>query len=235
MASGEWPVDADRAHLIASGKDADVFLRADGLLVKRSRAGAPAEPEAELLRYLGRFDVPVPRVVRAEGSELVMDYVAGPTMAAELSAHPWRAAGLGRALARLHRQLDRVPAPPWLRRLGEGRRGGDRLLHLDLHPGNVLLGPAGPVVVDWANAARGERGVDVALSWLVLAAARLRPRHRPARWTLLHTFLARFDRAAVRAALPAAAEVRLSSPDRDPAERASVARLLERMGERVAG
>jgi aminoglycoside phosphotransferase (APT) family kinase protein len=236
MVSGERPVNADRAHCIASGKDADVFLRSDGLLVKRSRTGAPAAPEAELLRYLSRYDVPVPHVVSAEGSELVMDYVAGPTMAAELSARPWRAVGLGRALAGLHRHLDRVPAPPWLRRLGHGRGGaGERLLHLDLHPGNVVLGPDGPVVVDWANAARGDRGVDVALSWLVLAAARLRARHRPARWTLLQTFLAGFDQSALRAALPAAAAVRLSCPDRDPAERASVTRLLERMGERAAG
>jgi aminoglycoside phosphotransferase (APT) family kinase protein len=233
MASGAWPVDADRAHLIASGRDADVFVRPDGLLVKRSRTGAPAEPEAELLRYLSRYDVPVPSVVSARGNELVMDYVAGPTMAAELGAHPWRAASLGRALARLHHQLDRVPAPSWL---GHGPGGpGERLLHLDLHPGNVVLGPGGPVVVDWANAARGDRGVDVALSWLVLAAARLRARHRPARWTLLHSFLAGFDRSALRSALPAAAAIRLSCPDRDPDERASVTRLLERMGERTAG
>jgi aminoglycoside phosphotransferase (APT) family kinase protein len=231
MASGERPVDADRTQLIASGKDADVFVRSDGLLVKRSRTGTALEPEAELLRYLSRWHVPVPRVVAATGSELVMDYVTGPTMAAELSARPWRAAGLGRCLARLHRRLDGVPAPPWLRRAGHG----DRLVHLDLHPGNVLLGPDGPVVVDWVSAARGDRGVDVALSWLVLAAARLRPVHRAVRWTLLRAFLAGFDRAAVRAALPEAAAHRLACRERDPAERASVQRLVERMGQRRVG
>jgi aminoglycoside phosphotransferase (APT) family kinase protein len=43
-----------------------------------------------------------------------------------------------------------------------------RLCHGDLHPSNVLMGRAGPVIVDWFDAARGERVVDVARSLLTL-------------------------------------------------------------------
>ena len=48
-----------------------------------------------------------------------------------------------------------------------GRAG--RLLHGDLHPGNVLLGPSGPVLIDWTDAGSGPPAHDTATSWLVLA------------------------------------------------------------------
>ena len=39
--------------------------------------------------------------------------------------------------------------------------GGDRFLHLDLHPLNVIMSARGPIVIDWANASRGEALTDV--------------------------------------------------------------------------
>lgn len=44
----------------------------------------------------------------------------------------------------------------------------DALCHGDLHPGQLILTPAGAVVIDWANAARGCPAADVARSWLLL-------------------------------------------------------------------
>ena len=43
------------------------------------------------------------------------------------------------------------------------------LCHGDLHPGNVILGADGPVVVDWFDAARGDPVADVARSVVLLA------------------------------------------------------------------
>jgi aminoglycoside phosphotransferase (APT) family kinase protein len=43
-----------------------------------------------------------------------------------------------------------------------------RLCHGDLHPSNVLLGPDGPMIVDWFDASRGDPLVDVARSSLTL-------------------------------------------------------------------
>ncbi|WP_433265251.1 phosphotransferase [Actinosynnema sp. CS-041913] len=210
----------DEAHrLLASGREADVYLRPDGLLIKRSRTGRDLEPEARLMRYLSARGIPVPRVHDVGATDLVMEYVPGPRMSQELDAKPWRAGALGRELADLHRRLDEVQAPDFLP--GEGR-----LLHLDLHPGNVVLGPEGPVVVDWASARKGDRKVDVALSWLVIAVAPLRPFMRLARSRLVRGFLAGVDRE-VRGAMPAAAEIRLARHTRDPIEVSAVRRLVE--------
>ncbi|QFZ23188.1 phosphotransferase [Saccharothrix syringae] len=209
----------DEAHrLLAAGREADVYLRPDGLLVKRNRAGRAAGPEAELMRYLRRQGVPVPRVADVSETDLVMEYVPGPRMSQEVDARPWRAGALGRELAELHRRLDAVPAPGFL----DGEGG---LLHLDLHPGNVVLGPEGPVVVDWAGARRGDRRVDVAMSWLAMAVAPLRPFKRLARSRLLRGFLSGVD-GDVRQAMPAAAAIRLARHQRDEAEVSAVRRLV---------
>lgn len=211
----------DEAHrLLASGREADVYLRPDGLLLKRSRTGRDLRQEARLMRHLSAHGIPVPRVAEADGPDLVMEYVPGPRMSQELDAKPWRAGALGRELAELHRCLDDVPAPDFL-------PGDGRLLHLDLHPGNVVLGPAGPVVVDWASAARGDRKVDVALSWLAIAVAPLRPVKRLARNLLMKSFLAGVD-VEVRQAMPAAAAIRLARHARDAAEVDAVNRLVAR-------
>ncbi|NUT94352.1 MAG: phosphotransferase [Saccharothrix sp.] len=213
----------DEAHrLLARGQEADVYLRPDGLLLKRSRTGRDLRQEAKLMRHLSAHGIPVPRVEHAEGTDLVMEYVPGPRMSQELDAKPWRAGALGRELADLHRRLDDVPAPEFLDGDGDGC-----LLHLDLHPGNVVLGPAGPVVVDWANATRGDRKVDVALSWLAIAVAPLRPFKRLARTRLMRAFLSNVD-VEVRKAMPAAAAIRLARHARDAAEVDAVQRLVAR-------
>jgi Phosphotransferase enzyme family len=50
-------------------------------------------------------------------------------------------------------------------------RGGG-LVHLDLHPGNVVLTASGPMVIDWPNAARGDGLADVAYTWVILTTSR---------------------------------------------------------------
>jgi aminoglycoside phosphotransferase (APT) family kinase protein len=72
---------------------------------------------------------------------------------------PVAAAGL---LADLHTRLHAVPPR-------RARHGADRILHLDLHPGNVILSPDGPVLIDWCNTAEGSPDLDIALTALILA------------------------------------------------------------------
>lgn len=210
---------AQRQHL-ASGQDSDVFIRSDGLLVKRTRTGRDLRREAEMMLYLSGFGIPVPRVHDATAEELVMQYVPGPRMSEEIGRKPWLAGGLGEELADLHRRLDLIPAPDFLS--GEGN-----LLHLDLHPGNVVLGPEGPVVLDWASAGKGDRRLDVALSWVSLAVAHLAPVMKLTRWRFLRSFMANVDPEA-RNAIPEAARIRLERHDRDPRERAALQRLMDR-------
>jgi Phosphotransferase enzyme family len=45
-----------------------------------------------------------------------------------------------------------------------------RLCHGDLHPGNVIISRAGPVLIDWFDAARGDRLADIARTSLLMSA-----------------------------------------------------------------
>jgi aminoglycoside phosphotransferase (APT) family kinase protein len=172
--------------------------------------------EAAVMAHAHRHGVPTPRVLEASGPDLVMERVTGPTMLSALSSQPERAAECGRLLAELHHLLDTVPA------LQRGP-AHHRLLHLDLHPGNVLLSGSGPALVDWTNAASGPRPLDVATTWVILrwmgttdpAASAL----DDVRAELLAAFLAEVDRPAAEAALPAAAAARLADPATSAAER----------------
>jgi tRNA A-37 threonylcarbamoyl transferase component Bud32 len=47
---------------------------------------------------------------------------------------------------------------------------GDRLIHGDFHPGNVIWSPAGPVIIDWVDACRGDPVSDVARSLVLFGA-----------------------------------------------------------------
>ncbi|GGL92713.1 hypothetical protein GCM10010129_40570 [Streptomyces fumigatiscleroticus] len=58
-------------------------------------------------------------------------------------------ATLADLLRRPHRIPARVSAEP-----------ADRVLHLDLHPDNVMLTPGGAVVIDWGNTQEGPPGLD---------------------------------------------------------------------------
>ena len=76
----------------------------------------------------------------------------------------------GRVLRRYRR-----PGPTdreWLV-MAYARAHGDRLVHLDLHPANVLLTASGPAVIDWPNAGRGDGLADVATTWVVLRTSRV--------------------------------------------------------------
>src|SRR4051794_10258399 len=44
----------------------------------------------------------------------------------------------------------------------------DVLLHLDLHPDNVILSPTGPILINWQAAVAGPAAADVAHTWLLI-------------------------------------------------------------------
>jgi aminoglycoside phosphotransferase (APT) family kinase protein len=163
---------------------------------------------------------PVPEVYEWTDTDMVMDRLDGPSMLADLARHPWRLRRHARTLADLHRRLHDLPAPPGLPSAGVP---GDRLLHRDLHPLNVLMPEGGPVVIDWANCAAGDPAYDVADTWVLFATAEVpgsrwdRALAAVGRRFFLRGFLKASDREAARAAIPAAVENRLT--DRNMSER----------------
>ena len=141
--------------LLASGRDAEIFEYGPGLVLRRSRDGWSMALEARTMDYLRGQGYPVPAVeeVSDDGCDLVMERVNGPSMLESLAHAPWNVRRQADVLADLHRRLHEVAPPGFLPPAPVGQ--GDQVVHLDLHPLNVLIGPKGPVVIDWPNAAPG--------------------------------------------------------------------------------
>ncbi|MFF7215425.1 phosphotransferase [Streptomyces sp. NPDC008238] len=215
-------------ELIGAGRDADVFALDAARVLRRNRHGGSAQEEARVMAHLAGVGFAVPRVHDADGTDLVMDRLTGPTMAQDLARRPWRARAHGRLLAGLQASLHDVPAPGWLRRrFATGEPAADRVLHLDLHPENVILTADGPVLIDWSNAAGGDPAADTALTLAILRGVSL----GPARDAGLRLFVAGFLRAAVTDPAPRMAEAiaaRLGDPNLLPAEAHRLRRLARR-------
>ncbi|MET8042914.1 phosphotransferase [Micromonospora sp. NPDC005215] len=179
---------------LASGRDADVFAIDDRRVLRRYRKGGDVAAEAAVMAYVGSLGFPVPAVYEARGTDLVMERLDGRTMLSALIAGELDALAAADCLADLHRRLHALPP-----RLGErdgdgdGDGDGDRILHLDLHPDNVMLTSRGPVLIDWRNATEGPADLDVALSAVILAQVAVDREHplAPPAATLLDAFLDR--------------------------------------------
>jgi aminoglycoside phosphotransferase (APT) family kinase protein len=191
------------------------------------------EKEARIMAYVAQHGFPAPRVeaISADGSELIMGRIDGPTMLEVLSRRPWLLRRHAVVLATLHERLHAIPGPEWLAAFVGG---GDRVIHLDLHPLNVILSAKGPVLIDWANAARGAGPADVALTWLLIAAAEIPGGGVPAaigrmvRGMFVRSFLGHFDLALIRTALPAVGAWKCKDRNMRPAEVAAMQRLIAR-------
>ena len=172
---------------------------------------------------------PVPRARAVSETDIVMDRVEGPTMLDDLTRHPWLTSRHAATLAALHTRLHAITAPPQLDSpVGEG----ESLLHLDLHPDNVILSPRGPVVIDWPNAARGPGLADVAHTWIVMACST--PTTGLARQLVsaagrrvfVTLFLRTFDRRQVAVHLAAAGAYRLAHRTLPASELEAIRRMI---------
>lgn len=155
-----------------------------------------AENEAMTMRLVRAAGLPVPAVhgiTNVEGRQgIVMERIPGPTMLEAMMKQPWMLRRHARTLAELHVRLhcSSVPSLPLLRlevwygiahasgipmpvkqalfteflRLPRGTS----VCHYDLHPMNIIMSPAGPVIIDWEGAGTGYPLLDVARSWLLM-------------------------------------------------------------------
>ncbi|MEN0129090.1 MAG: phosphotransferase [Brevundimonas sp.] len=201
---------ADPGPLLTAGDSADVFAVDDHLVLRRYRTGRDACNEAAIVRHVVANGYPAPAVHAAGGTDIVMERLHGPTLLQSLTAGETSIHDAAAILADLHARLHALPLPTdW-----EGPTDGDAIVHLDLHPGNVILTEAhGPAVVDWCDSRIGRAEVDVALSALIVAevAADAGGLYSHAARATLAAFLAAVD-VDVVAGLDEAAAVRANDP-----------------------
>jgi aminoglycoside phosphotransferase (APT) family kinase protein len=217
--------------LIGTGRSADVFEHGRGEVLRRYREPRDTEREVAAMEAAraGGFPAPAARAVSA--TEIVMDRLEGPTMLDDLGRRPWLIDRHAATLAQLHDRLHAIAAPAWLPApVGEG----DALLHLDLHPDNVMMTAAGPVVIDWPNTARGPGDADTAHTWIVLScSAPTTGAYRRAitslgRRLLVRSFLRRFDRDALAAHLGPAGRYRVGNRALPATELEAIRRMVTR-------
>jgi len=153
--------------------------------------------EAELAAAVRASGVQVPEVldiVEINGRDaIVFERIDGPSMWHAMLADPAQAPHLAHELAEAHLSLLSIGIPPGVPdlvdrmtkklaiaadltpeeqeravELTHGLPRGAALLHGDLHPGNVLMGKNGPVVIDWFDAAIGHPIADVVRSSILM-------------------------------------------------------------------
>ncbi len=153
--------------------------------------------EASLTESVRSLGVPAPEVldvIAVDGRPAVLfGYVEGPSMWDRMSNDPGGVAGLVSEFAEMQRFIHSVGVPDGMpgmvsRRCGkiaeieavtEAERKiaidmtnalprGAALLHGDFHPGNILLGSSGLVVIDWFDASVGHPVADVARTELLI-------------------------------------------------------------------
>jgi len=123
---------------------------------------------------------------------IIMKRIIGDSMLEEIIAKPWRLNALAELFANLHvnmhvRQSSQLP---WLKEklrhkidgvdlLGQSLKDkllrtlgelpdDDSICHGDFHPGNIILSPDGPVIIDWVDASHGNSLADLARTSLLL-------------------------------------------------------------------
>jgi aminoglycoside phosphotransferase (APT) family kinase protein len=189
--------------------------------------------EARTMAYLHEQGYPIPAVeeVSDDGSEIVMERIDGKSMVEAIGAAPWSVRRQARVLADLHHQLHDIAAPEFLPSAPIG--AGNRVIHMDLHPLNVMIGPKGAVVIDWTSASTGDPLVDVGLAWVLMAAGQI-PGNRVkatllgwGRALLVNGFVAGFDRPEVTARLRSIVEWKVKDPHMSEAEVAGMWKVVE--------
>lgn len=219
--------DDQPGPLLASGRAADVYDLGDGTVLRRYRdGGIDLEIEARIMAHVADRGYPVPTVHSVDGSDLVMDRIDGPTMLEALQAAPWKVVWYARRLARLQRRLAQLKAPDWLLAGTADPTTPQSVLHLDLHPMNVIMSTRGPVVIDWTNAAGGPAGFDGAITFVEISTFTVEGTvDRVGQWVFARAF--RWFRGArlIAPFMAAACDHRLADSGLLPDERVAVAAL----------
>jgi aminoglycoside phosphotransferase (APT) family kinase protein len=209
-------------RLIGKGRSADIYEVGDDRVLRRNRSGPVPKAEVVVMHAVRAAGYPIPQVHYVEGCDIVMDRVRGVDLLTRLMRRPWQARKVGLMLAELHKQLASIAMgeTDLSPKLGEP----ESFIHGDLHPGNVLLAPSGPVVIDWEGAGIGASDADIAITWVLLETADaddvpliVRPLVGVVRRTVLGAFLREVVRPRTET-IVAVCEARLDDKNMRPEE-----------------
>lgn len=201
----------------ASQPKSDAVREAEVLGVV-ARAGVRAPRAYEVLEFYGRWGVVMDRVDGRPFAEVMLTHhsAAAPYFGAmarlQASLHAASGVGLMPLKTRLGRKIEQASAlaDPVRQRLRDRLQSlpdGDRVLHGDFHPYNILGTLEDAVIVDWLDATVGPPAADVCRSWLLMQTVSL----EMAEASLgAYLAIAPIERAAVFAWLPVLAAARLA-------------------------
>ncbi|MCI0831648.1 MAG: phosphotransferase [Chloroflexi bacterium] len=187
-------------------------------LFRGDRTLEHTQTQAAILQAAADAGVRVPAVYGVETVDgrhgMILERLDGEDLFEIAARKPWRILSLASLTGRLQADLHGRAAPMSLVPVRERYRqavsgsgapqefigaalktldrlpDGDRLLHGDFHPGNIMLGDQGPVIIDWTGATRGSPEADFARSMLIL-----RLGEPPSSLPLLIRFFALFARS----------------------------------------
>lgn len=156
-----------------------------------------AEIEATTIMKVRRAGLPAPAILgmvtvgRRPG--IILERIAGMTLEARLARYPDESSRLLDMLVSLQAELNSICVPGLLPSLKDrlqaniaratlltaprrrtvlallaGLSDGGAVCHFDFHPRNVLLGPDGPVIIDWFDAACGTPAADLVRTSLLM-------------------------------------------------------------------
>lgn len=140
------PAPAVGDVVVVAGRPGIVFERIDGPVMLDQMVAAPGDA-GRLCRLLAQLQADVLATTAPLGLPAVRTRLRHNVESAAHLTDVERAAALG--------DLDALP-------------DGSALCHYDIHPANVLMGAAGPVIIDWFDAAAGDRHADVVRSSILM-------------------------------------------------------------------
>lgn len=190
-------MDDSAQEVIGRGQVAEVLAHGPHVLKRYLYPGAKAEVlrEAAILAALEPLGLPVPAVLEVVESAgrwgLVMTRAPGRAFAEAMMAdastipahveamvalqrriHSQSPASLPSHKAKLAAALARAPLSEAVRQgllqTLAALPSGDRLCHLDFHPGNIIGDPKSAMIVDWLDAAIGDPAADVCRSHVLM-------------------------------------------------------------------
>ncbi len=172
-----------------AGRSAEIHDFEPGWVLKTPMPGFEIVRDLEAANYkaLEPLGLPMPRcrglASVADGEGLVLEKIVGPSMRAEMQAHPERQGELAELFLKLWERIHQRAEAEILTIRGRidwccDRAQVDRpehlpageavICHFDFHPDNVILSEAGPVVIDWVDALLGPVEADEARTLLLL-------------------------------------------------------------------